>query len=341
MAIRQRGNRWQADFMHKGVRYRPEFGSAEEALNWERDARQRIRLGLPVMVEDVVKAAPGPKASTIGALVRYAAENRWKNKKSAKTLISNAELFRDFVGPNTAVTVALTTEKIDAYCRDLESRGRSGATVNRRLSSLSVLIKLAMQPAHGGLTVKPILHWQEESEGRLVFFDEPTFKRIVDTLRHWGREDYARYYEFLVDTGARLSEALKLQWMDVDLAAGRVLLVNRKSGRTTGMKLTARALDNLRWLRDRDPVALKPFGWLNPEQQKGLWKKLAAHCHLHPEAVPNHTFRHTTASWLVQRGVPLHHVKEFMDHADMSTTLRYAHLSPQHLDQAVSVLEAA
>jgi site-specific recombinase XerD len=42
--------------------------------------------------------------------------------------------------------------------------------------------------------------------------------------------------------------------------------------------------------------------------------------------------RHTAASWLVQEGVPLYEVQQFLGHEDMQTTQRYAHLQPDRHD---------
>ena len=50
--------------------------------------------------------------------------------------------------------------------------------------------------------------------------------------------------------------------------------------------------------------------------------------------------RHTCASRLVQRGVPINVVKEWMGHRSIQMTMRYAHLAPANLKAAASVLEA-
>ncbi|GGI29830.1 hypothetical protein GCM10010987_56420 [Bradyrhizobium guangdongense] len=51
-----------------------------------------------------------------------------------------------------------------------------------------------------------------------------------------------------------------------------------------------------------------------------------------------HTLRHTFASHLAIRGVPLPVIKELMGHASITTTMRYAHVAPSALRTAIEIL---
>jgi integrase len=51
-----------------------------------------------------------------------------------------------------------------------------------------------------------------------------------------------------------------------------------------------------------------------------------------------HTLRHTFVSRLVMAGADLTTVKELAGHANISTTMRYAHLSPDHKAKTVELL---
>jgi len=52
-----------------------------------------------------------------------------------------------------------------------------------------------------------------------------------------------------------------------------------------------------------------------------------------------HTLRHTFASHFVMRGGSLVKLQVILGHASIKMTLRYAHLAPDHLAGATSILE--
>jgi hypothetical protein len=53
-----------------------------------------------------------------------------------------------------------------------------------------------------------------------------------------------------------------------------------------------------------------------------------------------HDLRHTFAGHLVMRGIDIRTVQELLGHKDMSMTLKYAHLAPDHVRKAVEVLDS-
>ena len=55
--------------------------------------------------------------------------------------------------------------------------------------------------------------------------------------------------------------------------------------------------------------------------------------------VTPHTLRHSFASWLVMKGVDLGTVQKLLGHADITMTMVYAHLAPDHIKAAVERLD--
>ena len=54
-----------------------------------------------------------------------------------------------------------------------------------------------------------------------------------------------------------------------------------------------------------------------------------------------HCLRHTFASRLVMAGVPLRTVQELLGHKTIQMTIRYSHLAPGHMQEAVDKLVPA
>ncbi len=149
---------------------------------------------------------------------------------------------------------------------------------------------------------------------------------------------------FLLHTGARLSEALRLDWSNVDLKARRVVFMNTKNGEHRGVPLNNDVFLALANLPHREghvflTPAGRPYydsGGLGGSPIKRAFKTACKRAGL--ENVRVHDLRHTFASWLVMSGVPLRTVAELLGHKTLAMVFRYSHLSPDHLRDAVDQL---
>ena len=54
-----------------------------------------------------------------------------------------------------------------------------------------------------------------------------------------------------------------------------------------------------------------------------------------------HILRHTFCSHLAMRGAPARAIQELAGHKDLKTTLRYMHLSPTAVEDAIRLLDAS
>ena len=165
--------------------------------------------------------------------------------------------------------------------------------------------------------------------------------RGKETMPFIGAEDYGDHLTpailISLNTGLRRGELTALTWEDVNLEA-RMLTVRAaaaKSGKSRHVPLNNEAMMVLQqWQRQQ------PTGRLFPVRSfKTAWGALMATAKI--DNFRWHDMRHDFASRLVMAGVDLNTVRELMGHADLKMTLRYAHLAPAHLAEAVAKLEAA
>ncbi len=148
--------------------------------------------------------------------------------------------------------------------------------------------------------------------------------------------------ELLYATGLRISEAVSLDWRDLDLA-GRTLRVLGKGGKERLVPFGRPALAALRAWRDRwesvrragsdggEPVFLNRRGGRLTDRSArrtvDRWVEAAAlRRGIHP-----HTLRHTFATHLLERGADLRAIQELLGHASLATTQRYTHVDLEHL----------
>lgn len=143
-----------------------------------------------------------------------------------------------------------------------------------------------------------------------------------------------------LNTGLRQGELLKLNWSHVSLDRAILTVVDAlsKSGKQRHIPLNDEALAVLKAWREQSHHSIVFAGAAGAVRVdvKTAWQKL-----LKDAKITNfrwHDMRHHFASRLVMAGVDLNTVRELLGHADLTMTLRYAHLAPEHLSAAVAKL---
>ena len=145
-----------------------------------------------------------------------------------------------------------------------------------------------------------------------------------------------------MNTGLRRGELLGLTWENVDLGRRTVTVegYGAKSGQTRHVPLNAEALAELRrWKETQEPegAVFKGREGAGLTHTKRSWAAV-----LDAAKIENfrwHDLRHHFASRLVMAGIDLNTVRELLGHGDITMTLRYAHLAPEHKHAAVAALE--
>lgn len=159
----------------------------------------------------------------------------------------------------------------------------------------------------------------------------------------FARRSRSRHlYPILVvalDTGTRRGEIFNLHWEDVDFKARQLWIRETKNGTPRHVPMTERVREVLsKHPRRIDSDYVFP-GYASAQLSntfRTTFADLLQRAGI--TGVVFHSLRHTFASHLVMKGVPLHTVGKLLGHRGSNITLRYAHLSPGHLQDAVALL---
>ena len=152
------------------------------------------------------------------------------------------------------------------------------------------------------------------------------------------------------EAGLRRGEIIALDLTDADFRRGQLTIARSdwcgqigttKGGKTRRVPMTTRlaaALQEIRHLRG-PRMLYQRNGEPVSENSLRSWMERAERAGGLPVTGHIHQLRHTFCSHLAMRGAPAKAIQELAGHADLSTTMRYMHLSPASLNQAIRLLE--
>ena len=227
---------------------------------------------------------------------------------------------------------SITTRQIERYLtRRRNVDGIATATTNRYLATLKTLFRTAC-------------NWDylaENPASRLTMLKEQS--RVPDALSDTELDaliaecpQRTRQVVILAaDTGMRRSELQRLAWRDVDFEVGTLTVRQSKNRDYRVVPMTDRVRSLLMRLK---PALTQPeqpviaFGDIKRSLHSAGVRANVGHVH-------THQLRHTFATRLRDRGVPLDRIMELMGHRSYQMVLRYAKARPQQLIEAVRCLD--
>jgi len=230
----------------------------------------------------------------------------------------------------------VTPQLIEKFKVEMRTKGLTEVSINRMIAIIRHMLSMAVK--WGYLKEHPLkgkIEMLREKKDRWTFLTKEEFERLFENLS----ETYHDLCYFLVMTGARLGEALSLKWENIIWEAGVAYLPDSKTNRERVLVLSDSVLEVLKKRHEKlKPEKTDRVFQHSDSEFRRAFKRALEKAGL-PRSIRIHDLRHTFASWLAMKGVPLQQIKDLLGHSQISTTLRYSHLNPEVLRKAVSVLE--
>ena len=304
-------------------------------------------------------------------LTTYLPRQRMCSPHTVKAYRESISLLMDFIQENQGIALAdisfshIDAAMVQAFLDWVEyQRHCSPATVNHRLAcvraffSYAAKMEISLVERQNGLRKVPA---KKVARPAVEFLSEPALKALLDepgTATPKGLRD-TFYMVLLYDSGARNREILNLRLMDIDLSPKRSCIhVTGKGNRQRVIPIMEKTAGHCqRYLDCFHPAGQNPEQFLfytirhaamQPMSDDNTARFLKQYgrsakdkCPEVPDNIHPHLFRHTRAMHLYRGGMPLVLVSEWLGHAQLESTLIYAHADTEMKRAAIEKATAA
>lgn len=330
----KRPGAWHMDFRGpEGQRCRPYAGETEAQA---RANAPRI-LGMAFAGPPAPAAAPkgAPAGPTLLEAYRKALRVReqWltsKNKGSLQTTFDNLGLADET--PMASLTRDLVRDLRTKWMAEPGKRKGSTlapATINHRLSMLSVLLEVCDLPGHG------VKHLSVRGNRRTRRISDAEYDGMLDwcaaNAHRRGALGMGKLIQLAWHTAARQGELLGLTWSDIGETS--MALRDTKNSDTRHIPLNPPAKAALESRR----ALPAPFADLDSDRCKALWQDMRFSMGLATdEEFVFHTIRHEWASRAVDRNENPFVIQAVMGHSNITTTQVYVKAGLDAMSRALN-----
>ncbi|MCT7553689.1 tyrosine-type recombinase/integrase [Aliarcobacter butzleri] len=239
-------------------------------------------------------------------------------------------------------TRKITKKQLTKLFHQMIDEGYALATIEKNFTLCRAIINYAIQNRYYfGRNEFTHLELPKYDNKRTRFLSQLEIGKLLTRLELEGDSNSLLLTILALNTGARKETLLNIKYKDINFNTGEVKLYDFKYDEyyqgLIADKEVLRRLHDLSFSNDDNNYILyskTPKNKLKeiPRPLKRALDELF-NSNLEPldlDRVYFHTFRHTFASLLVQKGVGIYLVKKLMNHHSIHSTMRYAKFSPDN-----------
>lgn len=327
MAIKKTKSGWEVDIQpggRGGKRIRKTLKTKGEAQRFEAHARTKLE------IHRDWNPAPADQRTLENLADRWY-EIHGKHLSDAKHRLAALKKIANYFGKNRKAR-DFSAADFAAY-RNVEiEKGISAATTNRAHAYLRAMFnQLEMAGEWNFKNPMKMIKQLKIDEFSATWLENEQIDQLLKELEKSENQNIRDIAEICITTGARFEEAESLtveQVQDSKLQFQRTKGKKNRSvpiSETLAIKLKARAKTGRIFSGTYDG---------NYDAFEATLKKSKI---ILPAGQCTHVMRHTFAAHFVKNGGSILTLQKILGHASITTTMRYAHLQPDHLEQALTL----
>ena len=276
------------------------------------------------------------KMPTLSEATRVVYKRRKNGTKSATNFLigmkHNIKALGDL--PVNKITRPMVNKMMDILKAEHKN---SNAVVNQKMGYLRVVLQEMEED--GFIEMIKMPKPRPTKNSKVHYLTKQMEEELLDYLLI---NDYREAYDIvicLIDLGCRVNELLGLEKRFVDWDNNQINFNERKNDKAVAVPMTNRVQKIYQKNYWYDFPEFEKLFNLNYSELNAIWQKARKDLgYADKKFYTIHLCRHTCASRLVQRGVPILLVKDWLGHEDIENTMIYAHLAPKALHSVVEVL---
>src|SRR6266567_2247227 len=250
---------------------------------------------------------------------------------SAHTIVSYTIDLRLFFTEVAVPLAQVSFREVDQFVEMQHQHGRSWATINRRLNALKHFFDFCLdQQLVGGNPVKPSHFVRRGRPLPKALAREQVQRRFAQIAHPMERA----LFLVMLRCGLRVSEAAQLKLEQIDWEQQALQVVQGKGRKDRRVYLSPDAVASVQQCLAQHPgVQAQGYVFWNrkraarPLSVKAIQKKMERYAKAAGIIASCHSLRHTFASNLLEHGTEIVTIKEFLGHASIASSERYARVS--------------